>query len=98
MAGFGEDWYAAFNYVEYTMRTHRPQTEALYRESCALMPGGVNSPVRAFKDLDMTPLIVKQGKGDTIWDVDDHSYIDFCQGWGSLILGHAPERVVAIAT
>ncbi len=80
------------------MCTHRPQTEALYLESCALMPGGVNSPVRAFKDLDMTPIMVKAGKGDTIWDVDDHAYIDFCQGWGSLILGHAPDHVVAIAT
>lgn len=79
------------------MRSHRPHSEALYRDSCALMPGGVNSPVRAFKGMEMTPLIVKEGKGDTILDVDGHCYIDFCQSWGSLILGHAPERIVAKA-
>jgi glutamate-1-semialdehyde 2,1-aminomutase len=73
----------------------RPLSEVLYRDSCALMPGGVNSPVRCFKGLDMTPLMVKEGRGDTIFDVDGHAYIDFCQSWGALILGHAPERVVA---
>lgn len=79
------------------MRTHRPHSETLYQDSCALMPGGVNSPVRAFKGMEMTPLIVKEGRGDTIWDVDGHAYIDFCQSWGSLILGHAPQHVVAKA-
>lgn len=80
------------------MRNFRPNSEALYLDSCALMPGGVNSPVRAFKGMEMTPLIVEKGKGDTIWDVDGHSYIDFCQSWGSLILGHAPPHVVAKAS
>ncbi len=80
------------------MRSHRPQTETLYRDSCALMPGGVNSPVRSFKGMEMTPLIVREGKGDTIFDVDGHSYIDFCQSWGALILGHAPDHVVAKAS
>lgn len=73
----------------------RPYSEDLYRASCELMPGGVNSPVRAFMALNMTPLIVSQGKRDTITDVDGHSYIDFCQSWGALILGHAPDPVVA---
>jgi glutamate-1-semialdehyde 2,1-aminomutase len=77
------------------MKRERPLSEALYRDSCALMPGGVNSPVRCFKGLEMTPLMVKEGRGDTILDVDGHSYVDFCQSWGALILGHAPERVVA---
>jgi glutamate-1-semialdehyde 2,1-aminomutase len=58
------------------------------------MPGGVNSPVRAFKELDMTPLIVKEGRGDTLIDVDDNAYTDFCCSWGSLILGHAPTTVI----
>lgn len=73
----------------------RPLTESLYASSCALMPGGVNSPVRSFKDLEMTPLMVCEGKGDQIWDVDGHQYIDFCQSWGALILGHSPDFVIA---
>lgn len=72
-------------------------SESLYQESCALMPGGVSSPVRSFKGMDMTPLIVKEGKGDRICDVDGHSYIDFCQSWGALILGHSPDECVAKA-
>ena len=72
----------------------RPLTDILYRESCALMPGGVSSPVRAFAKLDMTPLIVQEGKGDTIKDVDGHTYIDFCQSWGAMILGHAPDPIL----
>jgi glutamate-1-semialdehyde 2,1-aminomutase len=77
------------------MRSHRPQTEILYRDSCALMPGGVSSPIRSFKGMQMTPLIVKEGKADRICDVDGHWYIDFCQSWGALILGHAADNVVA---
>lgn len=59
------------------------------------MPGGVNSPVRAFKGLGLPPLVVKEGRGDLLIDVDEKRYIDFCQGWGSLILGHSPPSVVA---
>ncbi len=76
----------------------RPHTEALYRECCALMPGGVSSPVRAFREMAMTPLMIREGKGDTIVDVDGHSYIDFCQSWGALVLGHCHPDVVAAAT
>jgi len=76
---------------------HRPLSETMYQDSCALMPGGVNSPVRAFKGMEITPLIVKEGKGDMICDVDGHRYIDFCQSWGALILGHSPDNVVAAA-
>lgn len=79
------------------MRSHRPLTESLYRDSCALMPAGVNSPVRSFQGMGLTPLMVSHGKGDSIYDVDGHCYIDFCQSWGALILGHAPEHVVAKA-
>ncbi len=62
------------------------------------MPGGVNSPVRAFTNLEMTPLMVARGKGDLIWDVDDHAYIDFCGAWGSLILGHCAPFVMRAVT
>ena len=84
--------------TELLTHLQRPLSEALYEESCRLMPGGVNSPVRAFKGLGITPLVVKEGKGDTLVDIDGHAYIDFCQAWGSLILGHAPENVIAKAT
>src|SRR5437660_164735 len=72
----------------------RPQSEMIYRDSCALMPGGVNSPVRSFKDLGLSPLIVSRGKADTIWDIDGNVYTDFCCSWGALILGHAHEAIV----
>lgn len=76
----------------------RPNSEAVHLHSCNLMPGGVNSPVRSFKELDMTPLIVSRGKGDTIWDIDGYTYTDFCCSWGALILGHAHESVVRAAS
>lgn len=76
------------------MLKERPLSRALYTESCALMPGGVNSPVRAFKGMLSHPLMVKEGKGALIWDLDGHEYIDFCQSWGSLILGHSQDFVM----
>src|ERR1700722_8938670 len=79
------------------MITERPHTEALYRESCALMPGGVNSPVRSFAGMGMTPLMVREGKGDTLIDIDGHEYVDFCLSWGALIFGHSHPQVVAKA-
>lgn len=77
------------------MQRHRPMSESLYADSCALMPGGVSSPVRSFRHLEMTPLVAKEGKADQIFDIDGHAYIDFCQSWGALILGHSDERVIA---
>jgi glutamate-1-semialdehyde 2,1-aminomutase len=59
-----------------------------------VIPGGVNSPVRSFQKLGMSPLIVESGAGDLIRDVDGNSFIDFCGSWGSLILGHAHPQVV----
>lgn len=75
----------------------RPLSEKIYRDSCALMPGGVSSPVRSFYGMEIFPLVVREGKGDIIFDVDGHDYVDFCQSWGALILGHAHESVVAKA-
>ncbi|MBS0653878.1 MAG: glutamate-1-semialdehyde 2,1-aminomutase [Verrucomicrobia bacterium] len=72
----------------------RPKSEEIYAASLKRMPGGVNSPVRAFKGFDMTPMVVERGKGDTIWDVDGNAYIDYCLSWGPLILGHAHPAVV----
>jgi glutamate-1-semialdehyde 2,1-aminomutase len=75
----------------------RIKSETLFEKARQVLPGGVNSPVRAFFSLQMTPLVVARGKGDTIWDVDNHAYIDFCGSWGSLILGHVHPKVADAA-
>lgn len=76
----------------------RPNTKKIYTELCLIIPGGVNSPVRSFQAVDLVPLIVQKGRADQIWDVDGHSWIDFCMSWGALILGHASDNVVLVAT
>ncbi len=65
-----------------------------YKEAVDLMPGGVNSPVRAFKSVGMSPVFMQSGKGSKIFDIDGNEYIDYVLSWGPLILGHADERVV----
>lgn len=66
----------------------RSQSEALYQKALKYFPGGVNSPVRAFRSVGGTPLFIEKGDGCHIWDADDNKYIDFCGSWGPLILGH----------
>ncbi|WP_047984999.1 glutamate-1-semialdehyde 2,1-aminomutase [Ornithinibacillus californiensis] len=66
-----------------------------YKEAVDLMPGGVNSPVRAFKSVGMDPIFMDSGKGSKIKDIDGNEYIDYVLSWGPLILGHADERVVS---
>lgn len=70
------------------------QSKAAYEEAVDLMPGGVNSPVRAFKSVGMAPIFMESGKGSKIYDIDGNAYIDYVLSWGPLILGHADERVV----
>ncbi len=60
-----------------------------------LLPGGVDSPVRAFRGVGGTPLFIARGKGATIWDVDGNRYVDYLASWGPLIAGHAHPGVVA---
>ncbi len=60
-----------------------------------LFPGGVNSPVRAFRGVDSEPFVVARGAGARIWDVDGNEYIDYVLSWGPLVLGHAPAQVLA---
>jgi len=67
---------------------------AAYDEACQLIPGGVNSPVRAFRSVGGTPVYFRRGRGSRFWDLDGNEYIDFCLSWGPLILGHAFPRVV----
>lgn len=76
----------------------RNKSEVLFQQAQKLMPGGVNSPVRAFKAVGGTPLFVASGKGGHLIDVDGNELIDFVGSWGPLILGHAhPAVLEAIA-
>lgn len=67
----------------------RTNSQALFAEAKNYFPGGVNSPVRAFKSVEGTPLFIKKGEGCIITDEDDNQFVDFCGSWGPLILGHA---------
>ncbi len=73
-------------------------SEALYERGRRLMPGGVNSPVRAFGAVGGRPFFVARGEGARIWDEDGRSYLDFLGSWGPLILGHAPAPIVEAVT
>lgn len=66
----------------------RSNSEKLYEEALHYFPGGVNSPVRAFKAVQGSPLFIKKGDGPYLWDEDDNKYVDFCCSFGPLILGH----------
>jgi glutamate-1-semialdehyde 2,1-aminomutase len=67
---------------------------AAFKEAKEYMPGGVNSPVRAFKSVNMDPVFMERGKGSKIYDIDGNEYIDYVLSWGPLILGHADDKVV----
>lgn len=67
---------------------NKQKSEALYQTALNYFPGGVNSPVRAFKAVEGSPLFIKKGDGAYIWDEDDNRFIDFCCSFGPLILGH----------
>jgi len=67
----------------------RNKSESLFEEAQLLMPGGVNSPVRAFKNVDGKPIFLKSAKGPILIDEDENRYIDFIGSWGPMILGHS---------
>jgi len=75
------------------MRSYDKSIEA-FKEAKELLPGGVNSPVRAFKSVNMDPIFMERGKGSKIYDVDGNEYIDYVLSWGPLILGHTNDQVV----
>lgn len=78
-------------------RKERDVSEELFTRAVEIMPGGVNSPVRAFRAVGGTPRFIKSATGATITDVDGRTYIDYVGSWGPMILGHAdPETVAAI--
>ncbi|NIO15452.1 MAG: glutamate-1-semialdehyde 2,1-aminomutase [Deltaproteobacteria bacterium] len=66
----------------------------LFRQAKNHIPGGVNSPVRAFKSVGGTPLFIARAKGSRVWDEDGNEYIDYVGSWGPMILGHAPAAVI----
>src|SRR5919199_649368 len=68
--------------------------EALFQRAQRVMPGGVNSPVRAFTSVGGTPYFVARAEGAYVWDVEGRRYTDYVQSWGASILGHAHPAVV----
>lgn len=74
------------------------KSEHYFKQAQQLMPGGVNSPVRAFKSVHRTPLFIQSAKGSKIYDVDGREYIDFVGSWGPMILGHAHDEILQVLT
>src|SRR5688572_5048493 len=70
------------------------QSKSLFERAQLTIPGGVNSPVRAFRSVGGTPVFIKSAKGAYLHDVDGNRYIDYINSWGPMILGHAYEPVV----
>ena len=70
------------------------KSQQLFAEALKYIPGGVNSPVRAFRAVGGNPFFVNRAKGAHIWDVDGNEYIDYVGTWGPAILGHAPEKII----
>jgi glutamate-1-semialdehyde 2,1-aminomutase len=75
------------------MKQYTKSVEA-FKEAQQVLPGGVNSPVRAFKSVKMDPIFMERGKGSKIYDIDGNEYIDYVLSWGPLIHGHADDTVV----
>jgi glutamate-1-semialdehyde 2,1-aminomutase len=75
-------------------RSRYPRSDKLFAAASRIMPGGVNSPVRAFTAVGATPLFVERARGAYIEDADGHTYIDYVMSWGPLIHGHAPRGLV----
>jgi glutamate-1-semialdehyde 2,1-aminomutase len=73
----------------------RKKSIGLYQKALGMIPGGVNSPVRAFKAIGISPTFIERAKGSKIWDVDGNEYIEYVGSWGPMILGHAHPRIVA---
>lgn len=71
------------------------QSEKMFEQAAKVIPGGVNSPVRACRSVGCTPLFIERAEGATLYDVDGNSYVDFVCSWGPMILGHSHPQVVA---
>src|SRR4030095_2684051 len=75
-------------------RSRSPRSDQLFAAASRILPGGVDSPVRAFKSVGATPIFVERARGAHLEDVDGHSYIDYVMSWGPLIHGHAPKGLL----
>ncbi len=84
--------------MDTSMRKRKDErSAAAFERAKKVIPGGVNSPVRAFKSVGLTPVYIERGQGSRVYDIDGNSYIDYVASWGPLIMGHAhPEVVEAI--
>src|SRR5690349_124616 len=71
------------------------KSETLFRRAQALIPGGVNSPVRAFRSVGGNPVFLTRGEGSLIFDVDGNEYIDYVGSWGPLLLGHRHPEILS---
>src|SRR5690242_14974586 len=78
-----------------TTQLHIPTSQALFAQAREILPGGVNSPVRAFRAVGGQPIFIERGEGAYLIDVDGNRYVDYIMSWGPLILGHAHPNVVA---
>jgi len=86
---------APFPIPDETRPMNGPISQKLFEKAKTLIPGGVNSPVRAFRNVDGDPFFVRRGKGSRIEDVDGKTYLDYIGSWGPNILGHAPNVITA---
>src|SRR2546427_11868972 len=81
-----------------TPRPGKPLSERLFERARHVIPGGVNSPVRAFRSVGANPPFIARGEGSRIFDVDGNEYIDYVGSWGPLLLGHRhPDVLEALA-
>ena len=69
------------------------KSKQMFAKACQYIPGGVNSPVRAFRNVDMVPVFIDHSKNSKVYDVDGKEYIDYIGSWGPLILGHSNDDV-----
>src|SRR5215472_11035267 len=84
--------------MSFAPKSQSPKSDALFARAEELLPGGVNSPVRAFRGVGGTPKFIRSAAGATITDADGRTYIDYVGSWGPMILGHAdPEVISALA-
>ena len=91
------DYVSGDDFMTSTSALNTTQSSALYERACKAIPGGVNSPVRAFRSVGGTPLFMESGQGCRLRDADGNEFLDFCSSWGPLISGHRhPDIVTAV--
>src|SRR5262245_65455512 len=78
----------------YTPMTRTTKSQRRFARALDVLPGGVDSPVRAFKSVGGTPLFIKRATGSTVEDVDGNRYVDYVMSWGPLIHGHVPKGLL----